>query len=183
MEPSHILEATWSLWELVPSQVIWDKFIQQIFTAYLPSARHWGRWVPLSGSVPVNVKGFISLPCFNQFPCLRAHMWVLLRVIEVRQGIELGSKILFWTPQHCWPLGLKKQKQKQKTFEEMISLSLFHCYNYSPQRHHLNVNFKNLRRNAFSMQIKKIEERTEDLFNHLLILKNSVSINYVEVPC
>lgn len=61
----------------------------------------------------------------------------------------------------------------------MISLSLFHCYNYSPQRCHLNVNFKNLRRNAFRIESRKIEERAEGLFNNLIILKNSVSINYV----
>lgn len=67
MGPRHIWEATRSLCEPQPSWVVSDKFVQQVFTAHVPSAGCEGGEGP-SPAVHEAVRGFISLPCFYPPP-------------------------------------------------------------------------------------------------------------------
>lgn len=105
MEPRHILQAMWSLGEPMPSWVILDKFIQQVFTCQVPGSREvrrplrLGSWSGLFLCL-ASVRPLTTEPIY--FRSLKGHGG------QERSGEprEMGG------PQLCWPLGLKKKKKK-----------------------------------------------------------------------
>ena len=176
MEPRHILEATWSLCEPVPSWVILVKLIQQVLTCQVPGSREvrpplrLGSWSGLFLCL-ASVRPLTTEPVY--FRSLKGHGG------QERSGEprEMGG-----VPNSADRLDLKKKKNTPGKASPAITAP--------SQRSLLNINFENPGRRCFQQpnQENRRQKKRRD-FSIIYSLKTktetstSVSISCVEGAC